>query len=196
MTEAAAFMTYLLRCQKVVPHYNVMALAKSFAGIGCTLSGLRAGQKNIRVNAISADHQNAGCARRGRAGRDDEGARRPRTAAPQCGSARSGRRGPFPRQRSSSARHRRDIYVDCGYNIMGYSRTSIPPDSQIHRKNLRSHCRLTGRLSIIFRARCCLADLLTGRPLTRSVLQREVILRASPPLRQSRSRPWRACGGS
>ena len=55
MTEGGSIMTMTYyAAEKVVPNYNLMAIAK--AGLECTVRYLASslGQKNIRVNAISA----------------------------------------------------------------------------------------------------------------------------------------------
>ena len=84
-------MTYY-GAEKVVPHYNVMGVAK--AALECTVRYLAddLGKKKIRVNAISAGPIKT-LAARGISGFGDMHAlaRRARSARPQCGSRRSGR---------------------------------------------------------------------------------------------------------
>jgi len=82
-------MTYYAS-EKVVPRYNVMAVAK--AGLECSVRYLayELGKKKIRVNAISAGPiKNLGRARHRRFQRNAQGPRGARTSGPPRGSRRS-----------------------------------------------------------------------------------------------------------
>jgi enoyl-[acyl-carrier protein] reductase I len=113
-------MTYY-GAEKVVPHYNVMAVAK--AALECTVRYLAhdLGKKKIRVNAISAGPIKT-LAARGISGLGDmlkshaEHAPLGRNVdVGEVGSA-----GVFLASDASSGITGEVIYVDCGYNIMGF----------------------------------------------------------------------------
>ena len=110
MTEGGSIMTLsFYAAEKVVPNYNVMAVAK--AGLESTVRYLayNLGPKNIRVNAISAGPIKTLAARGvGDLGDMLQVPRRPRPAAPQRGPAGSRRRGAVPGQRSLQRHHRRN----------------------------------------------------------------------------------------
>jgi enoyl-[acyl-carrier protein] reductase I len=113
-------MTYYAS-EKVVPRYNVMAVAK--AGLECSVRYLafELGKKKIRVNAISAGpiktlaargiagfgEMHKGHAERAPLGRNVE--------VTEVGST-----GVFLASDASSGITGEVIYVDCGYNIMGF----------------------------------------------------------------------------
>jgi enoyl-[acyl-carrier protein] reductase I len=107
--------------EKVVPHYNVMAVAK--AALECTVRYLAydLGKKKIRVNAISAGPINT-LAARGIAGFGDMR----KSAADRAPLQRNvevkevGSTGVFLASDASSGITGEVIYVDCGYNIMGF----------------------------------------------------------------------------
>jgi enoyl-[acyl-carrier protein] reductase I len=107
--------------EKVVPHYNVMAVAK--AALECTVRYLAydLGKKKIRVNAISAGPINT-LAARGIAGFGDMR----KSAAERAPLQRNvdvkevGSTGVFLASEASSGITGEVIYVDCGYNIMGF----------------------------------------------------------------------------
>src|SRR5271168_2466285 len=113
-------MTYYAS-EKVVPRYNVMAVAK--AGLECTVRYLafELGKKNIRVNAISAGPINT-LAARGIAGFSDMH----KAHAERAPLGRNvdvnevGATGVFLASDASSGITGEVIYVDCGYNIMGF----------------------------------------------------------------------------
>ena len=113
-------MTYYAS-EKVVPRYNVMAVAK--AGLECTVRYLafELGKKNIRVNAISAGPIKT-LAARGIAGFSDMH----KTHAERAPLGRNvdvnevGATGVFLASDASSGITGEVIYVDCGYNIMGF----------------------------------------------------------------------------
>ncbi|MBV9574187.1 MAG: enoyl-ACP reductase [Acidobacteriales bacterium] len=113
-------MTYF-GAEKVVPHYNVMAVAK--AALECTVRYLAydLGKKKIRVNAISAGPIKT-LAARGISGLGDM----MKTHAERAPLGRNvevsevGGTGVFLASDASSGITGEVIYVDCGYNIMGF----------------------------------------------------------------------------
>ena len=113
-------MTYY-GAEKVVPHYNVMAVAK--AALECSVRYLASdlGKKKIRVNAISAGPIKT-LAARGISGLSDmlksHAERAPlgrNVEVKEVGST-----GVFLASDASSGITGEIIYVDCGYNIMGF----------------------------------------------------------------------------
>ena len=107
--------------EKVVPHYNVMGVAK--AALECTVRYLAEdlGRKKIRVNAISAGPIKT-LAARGISGLGDmlksHAERAPlgrNVEVEEVGCA-----GVFLASEASSGITGETIYVDCGYNIMGF----------------------------------------------------------------------------
>ena len=122
MTDGGSILTLTYFASgKVVPHYNVMALAK--ASLECCVRYLAAdlGPKNIRVNAISAGPINTLAAR----GVGDLGEMR-RTHVETAPLHRNvdqlevGGTALYLASDLSSAVTGETIYVDCGYNIMGF----------------------------------------------------------------------------
>src|SRR5713226_9731518 len=113
-------MTYY-GAEKVVPHYNVMGVAK--ASLECTVRYLASdlGKKKIRVNAISAGPIKT-LAARGISGLGDM----LRSHAERAPLGRNvdvhevGSTGVFLASDASSGITGEVIYVDCGYNIMGF----------------------------------------------------------------------------
>ncbi len=113
-------MTYY-GAEKVVPHYNVMGVAK--AALECTVRYLAhdLGKRKIRVNAISAGPIKT-LAARGVSGLGDmlkshaERAPLQRNVDVQ----EVGATGVFLASDASSGITGEVIYVDCGYNIMGF----------------------------------------------------------------------------
>ena len=113
-------MTYYAS-QKVVPRYNVMAVAK--AGLECSVRYLayELGKKKIRVNAISAGPVKT-LAARGISGLGDM----LKSHAERAPLGRNvdvkevGSTGVFLASDASSGITGEIIYVDCGYNIMGF----------------------------------------------------------------------------
>ena len=100
-------MTYY-GAEKVVPHYNVMAVAK--AALECSVRYLASdlGKKKIRVNAISAGPiKTSSRPRHLRPERHAEVARGTRSPWPQRGSERSGLNRSLPRLRRQQRHHRR-----------------------------------------------------------------------------------------
>jgi enoyl-[acyl-carrier protein] reductase I len=113
-------MTYY-GAEKVVPHYNVMAVAK--AALECTVRYLAydLGPKRIRVNAISAGPIKT-LAARGISGLGDmlkvHAERAPLKRNVDVHEV--GTTGVFLASDASSGITGETIYVDCGYNIMGF----------------------------------------------------------------------------
>jgi enoyl-[acyl-carrier protein] reductase I len=113
-------MTYY-GAEKVVPHYNVMAVAK--AALECTVRYLAydLGKHKIRVNAISAGPIKT-LAARGIAGLSDmlksHAERAPLQRNVDVNEV--GATGVFLASDASSGITGEVIYVDCGYNIMGF----------------------------------------------------------------------------
>jgi enoyl-[acyl-carrier protein] reductase I len=113
-------MTYY-GAEKVVPHYNVMAVAK--AALECTVRYLSydLGKKKIRVNAISAGPIKT-LAARGISGLGDmlksHAERAPLGRNVEVSEV--GSTGVFLASDGSSGITGEVIYVDCGYNIMGF----------------------------------------------------------------------------
>jgi len=113
-------MTYF-GAEKVVPHYNVMAVAK--AALECTVRYLAydLGKKKIRVNAISAGPLKT-LAARGISGLGDmlrgHAERSPLQRNVDVNEV--GATGVFLASDGSSGITGEVIYVDCGYNIMGF----------------------------------------------------------------------------
>ena len=122
MAEGASIVTLTyFAAEKVVPHYNVMALAK--ASLECCVRYLawELGPKNIRVNAISAGPINTLAAR----GVGDLGQMR-KTQAETAPLHRNvdqlevGGAALFLASPLAGAITGETIYVDCGFNIMGF----------------------------------------------------------------------------
>jgi enoyl-[acyl-carrier protein] reductase I len=122
MTEGGSIMTLTyFAAEKVVPNYNVMALAKASleSCVRYLASGL--GPKNIRVNAISAGPIKT-LAARGIGALGDM----LKMAADRAPLKRNvdqlevGGLALFLASDLSSAVTGETIYVDCGYNIMGF----------------------------------------------------------------------------
>src|SRR5467141_2325732 len=113
-------MTYYA-ADKVVPHYNVMAVAK--AALECTVRYLASdlGKKKIRVNAISAGPIKT-LAARGISGLSDMLKAHRETAPLQRNVevAEVGSAGVFLASDASSGITGEVLHVDCGYNIMGF----------------------------------------------------------------------------
>ena len=107
--------------EKVVPHYNVMAVAK--AALECAVRYLASdlGPKKIRVNAISAGPIQT-LAARGISGlRDMLKAHAERAPLKRNVEVKEvGSTGVFLASEASSGITGETIYVDCGYNVMGF----------------------------------------------------------------------------
>jgi enoyl-[acyl-carrier protein] reductase I len=122
MTEGGSIMTLTYYgAEKVVPHYNVMGVAKAALEASVRYLSFDLGKQNIRVNAISAGPIKTLAARgigglsdmlkshadRAPLGRNVEQAEVGGTALFLASDLASGITG-------------ETIYVDCGYNIMGF----------------------------------------------------------------------------
>jgi enoyl-[acyl-carrier protein] reductase I len=122
MTEGGSIMTLsFYAAEKVVPNYNVMAIAK--AGLECTVRYLASnlGPKNIRVNAISAGPIKTLAARG--VGDLSEMLKSHSDRAPlhrNVDQLEVGGAALFLASQLSSAITGETLYVDCGYNIMGF----------------------------------------------------------------------------
>jgi len=107
--------------EKVVPRYNVMAVAK--AGLECSVRYLafELGKERIRVNAISAGPIKT-LAARGIAGFGDmlKGHEERAPLGRRVEVEEVGSTGVFLASDASSGITGEVIYVDCGYNIMGF----------------------------------------------------------------------------
>jgi enoyl-[acyl-carrier protein] reductase I len=122
MTDGGAIMTLsYYAAEKVVPNYNVMAVAK--AGLESTVRYLawNLGPKNIRVNAISAGPIKTLAARG--VGDLSEMMRAHAERAPlhrNVDQLEVGGTALFLASDLASAITGETLYVDCGYNIMGF----------------------------------------------------------------------------
>jgi enoyl-[acyl-carrier protein] reductase I len=122
MTEGGSIMTLsYYAAEKVVPNYNVMAVAK--AGLESTVRYLawNLGSRNIRVNAISAGPIKTLAARG--VGDLSEMMRSHAERAPlhrNVDQLEVGGAALFLASDLSSAITGEILYVDCGYNIMGF----------------------------------------------------------------------------
>jgi enoyl-[acyl-carrier protein] reductase I len=122
MTEGGSIMTLTYyAAEKVVPHYNVMALAKASLESAVRYLAYELGQKNIRVNAISAGPIKTLAARG--VGALGEMMKSHADRAPlhrNVDQLEVGGTALYLASDLSSAVTGEIIYVDCGYNIMGY----------------------------------------------------------------------------
>ena len=122
MTDGGSIITMsYYGAEKVVPHYNVMAVAK--AALECTVRYLASdlGPKRIRVNAISAGPIQT-LAARGISGlRDMLKVHAERSPLKRNVEVKEvGATGVFLASDASSGITGETIYVDCGYNVMGF----------------------------------------------------------------------------
>jgi enoyl-[acyl-carrier protein] reductase I len=122
MTEGGSIITLsYYAAEKVVPHYNVMALAKASLESCVRYLAFELGPKNIRVNAISAGPIKTLAARGIGALGDMLKAHADR--APLHRNVDQGEVGGtalYLASELASAVTGETIYVDCGYNIMGF----------------------------------------------------------------------------
>jgi enoyl-[acyl-carrier protein] reductase I len=122
MTEGGSVMTLsYYAAEKVVPNYNVMAVAK--ASLECTVRYLawNLGPRNIRVNAISAGPIKTLAARG--VGALGEMMKSHADRAPlhrNVDQLEVGGAALFLASDLASAITGEILYVDCGYNVMGY----------------------------------------------------------------------------
>jgi len=122
MTDGGSVITMTYYgAEKVVPHYNVMGVAK--AALECTVRYLAEdlGRRKIRVNAISAGPLKT-LAARGIAGLGDmlKGHAERAPLQRNVEVSEVGSTGGFLASDASSGITGEVIYVDCGYNIMGF----------------------------------------------------------------------------
>ncbi len=122
MTDGGSIITMTYYgAEKVVPHYNVMGVAK--AALECTVRYLAQdlGRRKIRVNAISAGPIKT-LAARGISGLGEMMKSHAERAPLQrnVDVAEVGSTGVFLASDASSGITGEVIYVDCGYNIMGF----------------------------------------------------------------------------
>ncbi len=122
MTEGGSIMTLsYYAAEKVVPNYNVMALAKSALESAVRYLAWNLGPRNIRVNAISAGPIKTLAARGIGALGDmmkahaDRAPLRRNVDQLEVGGAAL-----FLASDLSSAVTGETLYVDCGYNVMGF----------------------------------------------------------------------------
>jgi enoyl-[acyl-carrier protein] reductase I len=122
MTEGGSIMTLTyFAAEKVVPHYNVMALAKASLESAVRYLAYELGPKNIRVNAISAGPIKTLAARGIGALGDMMKAHAERAPLHRnVDQLEVGGTALFLASGLSSAVTGEAIYVDCGYNIMGF----------------------------------------------------------------------------
>ena len=122
MTEGGSIMTLTyFAAEKVVPNYNVMALAKASLESCVRYLAAGLGPKNIRVNAISAGPIKTLAARGIGALGDMLKAAADRAPLKRNVDVKEvGDTGVFLASDASSGITGETIYVDCGYNIMGF----------------------------------------------------------------------------
>jgi enoyl-[acyl-carrier protein] reductase I len=122
MTEGGSIMTFTYYAsEKVVPHYNVMALAKASLEATVRYLAYELGPKNIRVNAISAGPIKTLAARGIGALGDMLKAHAERAPLHRnVDQLEVGGTALYLASELSSAVTGETIYVDCGYNIMGF----------------------------------------------------------------------------
>jgi enoyl-[acyl-carrier protein] reductase I len=122
MTEGGSIITLsYYAAEKVVPHYNVMALAKASLESSVRYLAWNLGPKNIRVNAISAGPIKTLAARGIGALGDMLKAHAERAPLHRnVDQLEVGGTALYLASDLSSAVTGETIYVDCGYNIMGF----------------------------------------------------------------------------
>jgi len=122
MTDGGSIMTLsYYAAEKVVPNYNVMALAKSALECATRYLAFSLGSKNIRVNAISAGPIKTLAARG--VGDLSDMMKAHAERAPlhrNVDQLEVGGTALFLASDLSSAITGETLYVDCGYNIMGF----------------------------------------------------------------------------
>ena len=122
MTDGGSIMTMsYYAAEKVVPNYNVMALAKSALESATRYLAWNLGGRNIRVNAISAGPIKTLAARGVGDLSDMRKAHADRAPLKRnVDTLEVGGTALFLASDLSSAITGEVIYVDCGYNVMGY----------------------------------------------------------------------------
>jgi enoyl-[acyl-carrier protein] reductase I len=122
MTEGGSIMTLsFYAAEKVVPHYNVMAVAKAALESTVRYLASNLGSKNIRVNAISAGPIKTQAARG--VGDLSDMLKSHADRAPlhrNVDQLEVGGAALFLASDLASAITGETLYVDCGYNIMGF----------------------------------------------------------------------------
>jgi enoyl-[acyl-carrier protein] reductase I len=122
MTEGGSIMTLsYFGAEKVVPHYNVMGVAKAALEASVRYLAADMGRRNVRVNAISAGPIKT-LAARGIGGLSELLKLHAERAPLQRNveQAEVGGTAVFLASDLSSGITGETIYVDCGYNIMGF----------------------------------------------------------------------------
>jgi len=122
MTAGGSIMTLsYYAAEKVVPHYNVMALAKASLESAVRYLAYELGQKNIRVNAISAGPIKTLAARGvGALGEMMKSHAERSPLGRNVDQLEVGGTALYLASDLASAVTGEVLYVDCGYNIMGY----------------------------------------------------------------------------
>jgi len=122
MTEGGSIITLTYyAAEKVVPHYNVMALAKASLESAVRYLAFELGSKNIRVNAISAGPIKTLAARGVGALGDMLRSHVERSPLHRnVDQSEVGGTALYLASDLSSAVTGETVYVDCGYNIMGF----------------------------------------------------------------------------
>jgi enoyl-[acyl-carrier protein] reductase I len=122
MTEGGSVMTMsYYAAEKVVPHYNVMAMAKASLETAVRYLAYDLGSRNIRVNAISAGPIRTLAARGVGALGDMLKAHAERSPLHRnVDQLEVGGTALYLASDLSSAVTGEIIYVDCGYNVMGF----------------------------------------------------------------------------
>jgi enoyl-[acyl-carrier protein] reductase I len=122
MTEGGSIITLTYyAAEKVVPHYNVMALAKASLEAAVRYLAFELGTRNIRVNAISAGPIKTLAARGVGALGDMLKSHAERSPLHRnVDQLEVGGTALYLASDLASAVTGETLYVDCGYNIMGY----------------------------------------------------------------------------
>ena len=122
MTEGGSIITLTYyAAEKVVPHYNVMALSKASLESAVRYLAFELGQRNIRVNAISAGPIKTLAARGVGALGDMLKSHAERSPLHRnVDQLEVGGTALYLASDLASAVTGETLYVDCGYNIMGY----------------------------------------------------------------------------
>jgi enoyl-[acyl-carrier protein] reductase I len=125
MTEGGSIMTLsFYAAEKVVPHYNVMALAKSALESAVRYLAYSLGdEEHPRQRHLRRPHQDAGRPRRRRPRRHDASAHAERAPLHRnVDQLEVGGAALFLASDLASAITGEIMYVDCGYNVMGFWR--------------------------------------------------------------------------
>src|SRR5439155_21189245 len=107
--------------EKVVPHYNVMGVAKAALEASVRYLAAHLGKRRVRINAISAGPINTLAARSISGIGDMLKAHQERSPLQRNVEVNEvGNAAVFLASDASSAITGETLYVDCGYNIMGF----------------------------------------------------------------------------